>query len=499
MNNKGNNIRINSITSICVQVGSIVQGLVIPRLLLQAFGSEINGLVSSISQFLNFFTIIEGGVIGVLLASLYLPISNKDEKKTGAVVGAAKQFLRKLSLLFVIYSILLGVVFPFINDSDFSWLYVFSLVLIISITTFFQYYFTIIPQLIVRADNKVYVYNIICLIFIAVNIVSTVICIWIVPEIHVVKLISAFAYLVQPIFLNLYIKRHYSIKLEGIVDKDVIKNRWSGFGSSVANLITTNTDVVLLTLFSSLKTVSIYSIYYSVINSIKNLISSIGMGYQSPIGQQIVKKNTKMLEDLFQHYEFVIYNVSGVVLSTCLCLIVPFVMLFTNGINDANYYQPLFAILICVAQYVICVREPYIQLTFCAGMFKETQNIAFLEAIINIVISICLVFDFGLVGVAIGTIASSVFRFFATIMFLRKNIIYRPISVSIKKFIVFFGVLIIDCLICWNIVPNVVTIFEWVMYGAIIFLISTFTHLIVDVLFYREEFKYFISSIKREK
>ena len=38
------------------------------------FGSEINGLVSSITQFLSFISLLEGGLGAVVLAELYLPI-----------------------------------------------------------------------------------------------------------------------------------------------------------------------------------------------------------------------------------------------------------------------------------------------------------------------------------------------------------------------------------------------------------------------------------------
>lgn len=497
-NYKGNNIKINAITSVCVQFGSIIQGLVIPRVLLAAFGSAVNGLVSSISQFLNFFTIIEGGVIGVILASLYLPVTSKDNKRLGAVLSAANQFLRKLALFFICYSVILGIVYPIINR-EFSWIYTFSLVLIIGITTFIQYYYTIIPQLIIRADNKIYIYNGLCILFIIVNLIATIICIKIIPEIHAVKLIAALVYLLQPIFLNIYVKKHYQIKNDEDADETVIKNRWSGLGASVANLVTTNTDVILLTLFSSLKTVSIYTVYYSVINSIRNLISSIGIGFQSFLGQQIAKKNNKLLDEYFRQYEFVTYNISGIVFSSCTCLIVPFIMIYTKGINDADYCQPIFAILICIAQYFIGVREPYIQLTYSAGLFKETQNIAFGEAIINIVVSTCLVFYYGIIGVAVGTVISSLFRFVATVFFLRTHIINRSLSVTIKKFLIFFIVMIINCVVGWNILPNNVNAYQWIAYGFIIFFVATVMHIVVSFIFYKNEFKYALTTLKNKR
>ena len=52
--------RINMIFSIVLQIVTIISGFIIPRQILLAFGSEVNGLVNSITQFLNYIILIEG-------------------------------------------------------------------------------------------------------------------------------------------------------------------------------------------------------------------------------------------------------------------------------------------------------------------------------------------------------------------------------------------------------------------------------------------------------
>ena len=76
---KKNKTFTNTIFSILLQLVTIISGFIIPRLLLSTFGSEVNGLVSSINQFLNYITLIEGGLTGVITASLYKPLLNKDK------------------------------------------------------------------------------------------------------------------------------------------------------------------------------------------------------------------------------------------------------------------------------------------------------------------------------------------------------------------------------------------------------------------------------------
>ena len=65
--------RINMIFSIVLQIVTIISGFIIPRQILLAFGSEVNGLVNSITQFLNYISLIEGGLGSVIMTALYQP------------------------------------------------------------------------------------------------------------------------------------------------------------------------------------------------------------------------------------------------------------------------------------------------------------------------------------------------------------------------------------------------------------------------------------------
>ena len=49
----------NTISSLVFQVTTIICGFILPRLILNAFGSEVNGLVNSITQFLGVISFLE--------------------------------------------------------------------------------------------------------------------------------------------------------------------------------------------------------------------------------------------------------------------------------------------------------------------------------------------------------------------------------------------------------------------------------------------------------
>ena len=118
--------KLNIVMSVVLQLVTLISGLIIPRLVLDYFGSEVNGLVSSLNQFLNYITLLEGGVTGVIMASLYKPLAENDRVKVSGIIKATEGFFRKVSIIFIGYSLAVGVLYPLLVNTSFTWIYVFS-------------------------------------------------------------------------------------------------------------------------------------------------------------------------------------------------------------------------------------------------------------------------------------------------------------------------------------------------------------------------------------
>ena len=113
--------------------------------------------------------------------------------------------------------------------------------------------------------------------------------------------------------------------------------------------------------------------------------------------------------------------------TVCAILILPFVSIYTGGVTDAQYYQPLFAILMIAGSYAYSIRHPFGCVVSAAGHYKETKIGAIVEVAINLVLSLVLVKPLGLVGVALGTFVAMSFRTIYTVWYLSKHILLRPI------------------------------------------------------------------------
>lgn len=272
-----------------------------------------------------------------------------------------------------------------------------------------------------------------------------------------------------------------------------------GLTHHLAATIQSNTDIVILTIFNSLTNVSIYAVYALVTNSLRSIIISLTNGIDAFFGKLMVEKNND-INQKFNRYSAIFYTLITIILSSALILIIPFVSVYTKGVHDANYIQPIFAYLLIFAEFNFVIRYPYSTIVYAKGHFKETRNFSIIEPIVNIIISVVLVYKFGLIGVAIGTLISTTIRSFGFIIYASKNIL----NVSIKKslFLVFLS--LVEMLIYFGIhilIGNIFVknYFEWFILALIVFIIVTVVTIIINSLFYIKDFKLIYQKLFRKK
>lgn len=486
----------NVITSILYQLVTVAYGLVIPRLVLLSFGSEVNGLVSSLSQFLNYISLLEGGLGGVIMAALYKPFANKDYRKVSGVIKAADDFFKKIAIIFVIYSFALAVAFPLLVSTSFSWGYIFSLTIIISTSLFLQYFFSLSYRLIITADQKGYVVYLTLILFTILNFVVTLAVINIWPEIHMLKAASAVAFLVQPIVFGRYVKKHYSLEKEIEADTDSIKQRWDGFGQNIAFFVHSNTDVVVLTIFSTLNNVSVYSVYMLVVSALRTLVSAVSSSLAPSLGNSLARMTNDEANKMFDSYEFGLSVITAFAFTCGALLVTPFVQIYTSGITDANYYQPIFGYLMMAAEAVYCFRDPYVSVAYVSGRYKETAKYAYIEAALNIVISVVLVSKFGIIGVAIGTLIAMVYRMIAHMLYINNHLIRRNIRKSLKCLAVCVLISICSSLIVNQFINmHIAGYIDWMIKAIETVVIVVFVMTVVLYIFYRKQLVIFCNKV----
>ena len=84
--NRTQKFALNSFTTALNQIVVMVIGFITPGLMIQTYGSEINGLVSSINQIISYLSLVEAGLSGAAVYSLYRPLADHNKKVINAIM-----------------------------------------------------------------------------------------------------------------------------------------------------------------------------------------------------------------------------------------------------------------------------------------------------------------------------------------------------------------------------------------------------------------------------
>lgn len=477
----------NTIASLVFQVTTIICGFIVPRLILVTFGSEVNGLVNSITQFLSIISFLEFGVGAVVQSALYKPLANKDNTAISQIIVSANKFFRRLAQILLVYIVVLMLIYPYIAKQNFGHLYSAFLIAAMSISYFAQYYFGVVDRLLLTADQKGYIQYTAQTITLILNTIACYIEIKCGASIHVVKLTTSLIFLLRPIFLCRVVNHQYSIDRKATYYKEPIQQKWNGVAQHISAVVLDGTDSIVLTLFASLSDVSIYSVYHLVLNGIKQLLISMTNGIQALLGELWAKQEIDELNKTFGWVEWTLHTGTVFVFGCTGMLILPFVRVYTNGVTDANYVQPLFACLITLAQAGHCLRLPYNIMILAAGHYKQTQHNYIIAATLNIVISVLTVWKWGLIGVAIGTLLAMFYQTIWMAIYDSKNIVCWPIRNFIKQIFVDFLCVIIGIVLSFKVPLTSCTYLSLIILAIEIALIWGALICVINFIFYREK------------
>lgn len=494
--NRSKKAMLNLVSQWVMQAVAAVCGFIVPKIMLEAFGSEVNGMVSSISHFLGIISLMESGFGSVAKTAFYKPLAQHDRIGISGVYNATESFFRKVALIFLAYCIILSITFPLIQESSFDYLFTLLLVLIIGINSFIQYYFGMSYTIALNADQSGYVSAFLQVVTVILNAMLIVVMVNLGAGIHVVKLVSAMVFIIRPVVINLYGRRRYKIDRTVPKNEKSVAQKWDNLGQSIALYIHQKTSYVFITVFLSFREVSVFSVYSLITTSLTAIITSISTGFVSGLGNMYANKETENFGRVFNLYEFVNTFVAFLFYTIALITMMPFVGVYTANITDVDYNRPLFGILLIVAELIYCIRLPYYYMIVNAGYFKQMKKGAFFEAGTNIVLSLCLLPFLGIVGLAIAMGVAMAVRTAEIVIFCSKNITQKSCFTAIKKVAVNLASAGISMAVCFSIPFKVTGFLTWFILAGIVGVVTLVIMGTANLIFYKKDFKFMLQKFK---
>lgn len=209
-----------------------------------------------------------------------------------------------------------------------------------------------------------------------------------------------------------------------------------------------------------------------------------------PMRERTVKRGGEwrlVQEKLFPGYVWTIHTGTTFIFGLTAILVVPFIKVYTAGISDANYVQPLFAALIVAANAGHCIRLPYNMIILAAGHYKQTQNNYIVVAIINILVSVATVKAWGLIGVAIGTLVAMTYQTVWMAVYDSKHLIQWPIKNFLKQVFVDIITVFIGYFSTRMITMQEVSYFAWMILALKTAAVWSLIAIAINTIFYRSK------------
>lgn len=426
----------NSLTTALYQVFLMLAGFITPQVMLRFYGSEINGLVSSINQFIAYFNLVEAGISGAAIYALYKPLANNDHQAINGVVTAAKKFYTQAGYIFISLTLGMAVIYPmFVKAHTVSTLDIGLLVLILGVNGALEFFTLSKYRVLLSADQRTYVISLASLAYIVANTAIIVIFAKLGTGIVVLRLIALFSIFLRSFILMIYAKVKYRyLNYREKPNTKALNKRWDAFYLQILAAIQNGAPVVIITLIlNNLKLVSVYTVFNMVLGGIGGLLSIFISGLAASFGDVIARNEQATLQKVYREFELSYYSIITIIYAVTFVSIMPFIRIYTAGITDVSYDLPLIGFLFVLNGILYNLKTPQGMLVTAAGLFKETKMQTTIQGIIVVVGGIALAPFLGIAGVLVSSILSNIYRDVDLLFFTPRYITKLPVGKTVSR------------------------------------------------------------------
>ena len=403
---------------------AIIMGYVVRIVFTHMLSENYVGVNGLFTDILNVLSLSEMGIETAISFALYKPIAENDIEKQKSIMNIYKWFYRAVAC-FVLFAGLL--VIPFMgvlikNKPDIENLtYIYVLYLINSAAS----YLLIYKKTLLDAHQLNYI-----------GVVAKTFS-WVIQDIFQIAILILtknfilylYVYIAATVISNIYISKKTDKLFPYVNDKDVqkldtqtksdiIKNVKAMMMHQVGNVIVNNTDNLLISGFVGIASVGKYSNYYLLIGSIRHVMSDAIDGITASVGNLGVTEDSSRVKKIFNAAAFFNHWVFAYAAVCLFELLNPFVEL---SFGAKYLFETNVVLILCINFYIYGITKTGKIFHNSLGLFWYDRYKAVIEAVINLIASLILVHNFGVFGIFMGTLISTVL----TTLWVEPFVIYK--------------------------------------------------------------------------
>lgn len=425
MANKDSRIKHNLISSLIYQIVLISLSFLLPRLYLENFGSEVNGVLSTIKQIFTYMCLLEAGVGLATTQALYKRIGEKDFDSASAVLSATNTYYIKTGFVYSAIVLVIAVIYAYLIPTSIDSNVLFFIVILNAIPSLFSYFVQAKYRILMEVDGRKYVLNNAETILQLVSNIGKILVLLLTDSLMLIQLVYCVIALLQLLYLYFYARRRYKwLNLKAKPDFEAIAQKNSVLVHQISGMVFNNTDVLLISFFCDFKAVSIYAIYNIFFSQVQNFITSVISSFTFALGQMFHTDREKF-NKLYNVYETFYIMITFIIYTLMAVFLLPLIQIYTSGIHDAEYTNAFLVLLFVIMNLFANAKLPANGIIEYVGDFKKTRAYALWEMIINITVSVVAILYMGICGAIIGTIAALLYRGIVTIHYSNKKVLKR--------------------------------------------------------------------------
>lgn len=477
----------NTLATGIMQIAAMISGFIIPKIMLIFYGSEINGIVTSITQLISYLTLLEAGLSGATVFSLYKPIAVHDTYGINRILTAAKNLYYKTGHIFSCMVIFCATLYPFfVHSTTLNYKELFFLFLILGINGVLEFYTLAKYRALLTADQKTWVISLASMVQIILNVViiASLACAGF--SIVVVRAAAIVAIFVRTYLLWKYCRNHYNF-LDFTVspNNEAMNQRWDALYLQILGAIHQGAPILIATFLLSLLDVSIYAIFNLVILGLNSLLGIFMTGLTSGFGDLIARGEKEPFKKAFREFEFIYTITITIIYCTMFFVFQPFISLYTRG-SDISYYYPFFAFLMAWNGFAYNIKNPFGMLVISAGKYKETRIPTTIQGAIELIGGMVLSVPLGLNGIVLGSILSNIYRDIEFLFFAPKHLTHMSASHTVRLWMVntLLIALAFGISTCLSF-PDIENYLHWIIFSTFICLICVIVTVSINFILFQ--------------
>lgn len=488
----GKKTKISFFTMIIYLINALISavfGLIYNNLVIREYGSQVNGLISTLTQFVSMFSVIEGGFTTAAVIAVYRPLISKEYDKLNNILYTAKKIYIRIGFIIMLSVLIGGSVYIRFIESPFSYLQTFTLLMICVSVTAVSFGVQSAYSILMQGDNKEYLMVLFSLLARTISWMIMMLLVINSYSIILVYAINILNIVLNIIFIRCYERKKYPyITYKGSYEKGLIKGTGDIFLQKISNLLFTSTDLVLISLFINLSAASVYNLYFQIFGMVFNLLASICQAPFHSFGQLATTEDGKKnMHSIFKVYQHIILVLANFCFATIGVLIIPFLKIYTAKITDYNYIYSTLVLLFYSQMFAQIVNRPYGTIINTTGNFKLQNKQCVIAAIVNIIVSVAFIKWWGIHSIVLGSLVGTLVIVIMNVWKVYQNIFKGSCLVDLKNIIVNYvlGLVIIIC--SWNLPGTPLDYMQLFLYSVFAVIASLTIVVIVNFVFcYRD-------------